>query len=77
MKDVCPNCGATQFVYKEGYKICPFCNSKFKNETSEISMSEDIRRLLLKCEKEPWNARKYANLILDIDSTNEECLKYL
>lgn len=44
---------------------------------SEIALDDDIQRLLNKCKEEPWNAKKYANLILDIDSGNVEALKYL
>ena len=44
---------------------------------SVIAINDDVARLLQKCRKEPNNARKYANLVLDIDPTNEEALKYL
>ena len=44
---------------------------------SVISLNDDVARLLRKCEEEPLNARKYANLILDIDPTNEEALRYI
>ena len=44
---------------------------------SVITINEDVERLLKKCRQEPKNARKYANLILDIDPTNEEAQKYL
>ena len=44
---------------------------------SEIALNDDVVRLLQKCKTEPKNARKYANLVLDIDPTNEEALKYL
>lgn len=44
---------------------------------SVIAINDDVARLLQKCRQEPKNARKYANLILDIDPTNEEALKYL
>ena len=42
-----------------------------------ISLGSDIEVLLQKCRLNPKNARKYANLILDIDPDNEEALKYL
>lgn len=44
---------------------------------SVIAINDDVSRLLQKCKQEPKNARKYANLILDIDPTNEEAMKYL
>ena len=44
---------------------------------SVIALNDDVARLLQKCKAEPKNAKKYANLILDIDPTNEEALKIL
>lgn len=83
-QDVCSNCGANDFVQKEGYKICKYCNSKFelastgeRHGESIISLQSDIDVLLQKCKNEPWNSRKYAGLILDIDPTNREALEYL
>ena len=76
-KDHCENCGACSFIYKDGYKICEFCGSKFKIKSSSISIESDTLELLKKCELDPRNARRYANLILDIDPMNVEALKYL
>ena len=45
--------------------------------SSQVSVSDDVERLLEKCRTDRKNARKYANLILDIDPDNEEALKYL
>ena len=44
---------------------------------SEIALNDDVARLLQKCKAEPMNAKKYANLILDIDPTNKEAQQYL
>ena len=44
---------------------------------SSIALDDDVARLLAKCKADPKNARKYANLILNIDPDNEEALKYL
>lgn len=44
---------------------------------SSISLGNDVEMLLHKCRTDRRNARKYANLILDIDPTNKEALKYL
>jgi len=44
---------------------------------SGVSLDSDVERLLLKCHEDPRRAARYANLILDIDPTNEEALKYL
>ena len=48
-----------------------------KQINSVIALNDDVERLLQKCRNEPKNARKYANLILDIDPTNKDALKYL
>lgn len=81
-KEICPNCGASEFIYKENCRICKYCDSKFyerkkeKNKNSITSLQNDIDILLKKCIDEPWNAQKYAGLILDIDPTNEKAMMY-
>ena len=47
------------------------------NGASTIDLDDDVSRLLAKCKREPKNARKYANLILDIDPDNQEARRYL
>ena len=44
---------------------------------SSIALDDDVEHLLQKCKSDPKKARKYANLILDIDPDNEEALKYI
>ena len=85
----CSACGATEFKKKNGLYICQYCGVQYErpvqmgtlscNEVaeSEISLDNDISDLLEKCKTNPWNAKKYANLILDIDPTNAEAKKYL
>ena len=80
----CANCGANELIEKDGYFICEYCCSKFAIEASDrpqnamgVSISEDIKRLLAKCRTDRKNARKYANLILDIDPNNKDALQYL
>ena len=48
-----------------------------KSNGTNIALNEDVQRLLEKCKREPKNAKRYANLVLDIDPTNKEALKYL
>lgn len=81
-KLLCEACGANDLLTKNGYLICNYCGSKYQIETdnkknSEISLDDDIARLLSKCKTDPKNARKYANLILDIDPSNSEAKKYI
>lgn len=45
--------------------------------SSGIGLNDDVERLLEKCRTDRKNARKYANLILDIDPDNVEALKYI
>ena len=81
----CPNCGATQgFIDRNGTRKCGYCESEFlfQNEDlgikcSNVSTKNDVANLLEKCKSEPWNAKRYANLILDIDPSNKEAYKYL
>lgn len=77
---VCPNCGADDFVMKGGYKVCSYCDAKFEVETKKsvaVTLEDDIQDLLQKCKMNPAGARRYANLILEIDPNNKEALKYL
>ena len=78
---ICTNCGASSWRSEKGLKICTFCGTTYQAENlpkqSDIALDDDIQRLLEKCKAEPQNARKYANLILDIDPTNTEALRYL
>lgn len=81
---VCKNCGAPSLTSKGGYLVCDYCGAKFAIseeeapvKTSTIDLNDDVTRLLKKCEEDPLNARRYINLILDIDPTNSEVLKYI
>jgi len=42
-----------------------------------IDVQSDIKALLKKCIEDPANRRRYTSLILDIDPSNSEVLKYL
>ena len=81
---VCVNCSASAWEFKNGLRICKYCGTSYTIDAaertvkkSEIMLDGDVARLLKKCEADPGNARKYANLILDIDPTNEKAKKYL
>lgn len=82
-QNMCPNCGADEYIYKDGFKVCRYCNSRYSlgeespaRKSAEVALSDDITRLLEKCKTDPKNAKKYAGLILDIDPTNREAKKY-
>ena len=80
----CDNCGGNCFTERAGYRICMYCNTRFVLQANDLSsgnspmtLNADIMELLKKCQQNPAQARRYANLILDIDPTNKEALKYL
>lgn len=85
MREVkCMNCGANEWLDKNGFRVCAYCGTKFQLEAedvsfrkSKIALNSDVERLLEKCRKNPSRARRFANLILDIDPSNEEARKYL
>ena len=63
---------------RNGYKVCSYCGVKFESENVvSVTLEDDIQLLLYKCKMNPWNARRYANLILEIDPNNKEAMKYL
>ena len=81
---VCEHCGGDEFTEKDGHRICMYCKSRFiipKEEKPSIgvsiSLNDDIKNLLEKCKRHPGRAHYYASLILDIDPTNKDALKYL
>ena len=80
----CAQCAGSDFYQEGNFMVCRFCNAKYalekddiKARQSTIALNSDIEALLQKCRMDPKRARKYANLILDIDPTNKEAHKYL
>ena len=81
---ICSKCGASKWKEEEDYLICLYCETKYLKtqehrvtKSSSIALNKDVERLLQKCKTDKINARKYANLVLDIDPTNKEAIKYL
>lgn len=76
---ICKYCGSIYVLSAEkaetSQRGIPFFFDKSRD--SEIALNDDVERLLKKCRADPKNAKKYANLILDIDPTNREALKYI
>ena len=88
----CKKCGSNDFKVESGFRVCQYCNTKYEYlesgkqtfiqgeriaKSSGISLDSDILQLLEKCKKDPGNARRYVNLILDIDPDNDEALAIL
>lgn len=80
----CSGCGSNDLFSEDEYVICAFCRSRFEAKPHEnviketvVDVLSDIQRLLKKCDEDPMNSRKYANLILDIDPTNTDVVIYL
>ena len=68
---VCEKCGASDFYDENGIRTCRYCGARYRIAyTSSIGLDDE-------CRENPARARKYANLILDIDPDNPEALKYL
>ncbi|WP_153383193.1 hypothetical protein [Companilactobacillus mishanensis] len=77
----CENCGAPNIFKVDGMYCCSYCDSKFKPNKLEIdsviSINDDVGKLLEKMKVDRSNCQLYANLILDIDPSNKEYIKYL
>lgn len=80
----CEKCGSTDFFEKNGFRVCSFCRTKYAFDqqktnscSSDISLDDDIARLLQKCKTNPKQARRYANRVLDMDPGNRDAMKYL
>ena len=75
----CTNCGSNELIEESGLVVCVYCRSKYVPQAKDalqsktvIGITSDIEALLQKCKQDPTNRRRYANLILDIDPTNQE-----
>lgn len=81
---ICEKCGGAEFAEENGYRVCLYCGTKYVLNSSDvpkkdtnIALHEDVVRLLNQCKSDPKHASMYASLILDIDPTNTEALRYL
>lgn len=85
MKSIeCTKCGSNELIDDVGLVVCAYCRMTFLPESNKINQSiatislfDDIQNLLNRCRDEPANRKRLANLILDIDPTNLEALRYL
>jgi len=80
----CSRCGSKELSEDGDYVVCAYCQSRFMPELHErpqketiIDLQADIQVLLKKCDEDPANRRRYASMILDIDPSNWEAMKYL
>ena len=84
----CSSCGSLELSEHDTYVICNFCRSRFELsvektlkkqsvKNSLVGVASDIDDLLNKCKADPTRAKMYANLILDLDPTNDQAQKYL
>lgn len=92
-KLICESCGGSSFKIEDGFRVCNYCGTQYElpfarktieqsngssgNKNTKIDINKDVQILLEKCRKDPSNASRYANLILDIDPTNREALRYI
>ena len=68
----CKGCGSKELFEEDGYLICAYCKSQFALQADDLALRRsvidvhsDIQNLLKKCETDPVNSRRYANLVLD------------
>jgi len=80
----CTRCGSKELVEEDGIIVCVYCRSRYVQQADDvlpretvIGIASDIQALLQKCREDPMNRRRFANLILDIDPTNQEAKQYL
>jgi hypothetical protein len=80
----CSRCGGRDLFVEDAHLVCTFCRSQFSLEADDhprketvVDVLSDIQTLLDKCAADPANSYRYASLILDIDPTNREAIKYL
>lgn len=80
----CSNCGSTELIADNDIIVCVYCRSRHVPQTDDvppretvIGIESDIQTLLQKCRQDPKNRRRFANLILDIDPSNQEAKKFL
>ena len=78
---VCPYCDSRFAITNEDRHKGLFGGSHASlsqaGVNSSIALDDDVAKLLKKCKADPKNAKKYANLVLDIDPDNMEAYKYL
>lgn len=80
----CPCCGSKELNENDGFIVCVYCRTKYSPQPNDTQVTEtrigivsDIQALLQKCREDPSNRRRFANLILDIDPTNQEAKQHL
>lgn len=73
----CVYCDSKFLVTEEQSRFIGSAGKNTSWTNSHIELSSDVEKLLHKCKTDPKNARKYANLILDMDPDNIEALKFL
>ena len=80
----CRTCGSKELLEEAGLIVCVYCRSTYVPQQDDsialettIAIHSDIEVLLLKCEQDPVNRVRYANLILDIDPSNTQARAYL
>lgn len=83
-KNSCESCGARGLYLDNGYLTCSYCLSTFiptledvPSMSTEIDLDADVQRLLNLMKTDPVNAGWYANLVLDIDPTNQDIINYI
>ena len=81
---VCAGCGSKELNEEQGLVVCVYCGSRFAPDPQDasrretvVALADDIEALLRKCRADPANRRRLANLVLDLDPSNQEARHYL
>lgn len=85
MKELrCPSCGSIDLRKENNAYICNHCGMRLLitkedglSVSSSIELNEDVARLLKQWDADPTNGKKYAQLILQIDASNEKAKREL
>ncbi len=80
----CENCGSKEYTVQKKKVICAYCHTCYKAQKGDpftfgakIDLMDDINILVSKCIKEPHNAKRYANIILEMDPYNQFARRYV
>ena len=80
----CTRCGSPELTEHDGFVHCDYCKSRFVLQAGDVAVKQttigiqsDVDALLQKCQDDPLNSRRYVDLILDIDPTNQKVNQYM
>lgn len=79
----CMNCGSHEYTISKNKLVCCYCRTNYyiekanHHDDTRIDLLDDISRLVSKCISEPHNAKRYSEIILEMDPYNRFAKHYL